>query len=339
MVDFADHISFIRLGGMLFRLLFRVIFLIMNPSAKKLTWSAAIAKRLIEASQGTRFRGMGGYSPEAFVARGQTNLFPQAKRESSLYADFFDFFAKGELAESLNDRDVLDFGCGYGGRTVEYARRGHARFVWGVEPIQTHIDLAKQYASSQGIQNVDFRLCGQTEIPIPNNSVDVVVSYDVLEHVSSPPHSISELFRVLRPGGVAYLVFPVYFGMRSHHLDYITTFPGLHWIFSANSLVQAVNQILRDDRDMTRFGTREQPAAKLSFDNRRYVLPLLNGLSGRHLKSLFSKFASIQIERHVVLRSKLGLRAVTRTISSPIFPMSVRDAVTDSVSCVLKKRD
>lgn len=38
--------------------------------------------------------------------------------------------------------------------------------------------------------------------------------YDVLEHVFPPP-SVAELLRVLRPGGTAYLVFPVYFGVRS----------------------------------------------------------------------------------------------------------------------------
>src|SRR4029077_9157407 len=65
--------------------------------------------------------------------------------------------------------------------------------------------------------------------------------YDVLEHVRSPAVSTAELFSVLKPGGTALLVFPVYLGMRSHHLDYITSLPGLHWVFSAATLVEAVN--------------------------------------------------------------------------------------------------
>jgi SAM-dependent methyltransferase len=231
----------------------------------------------------------------------------------------------------------LDFGSGYGGRTVEYARRGGARFVWGVEPAQLHTELSRQYARSLNVTNVDFRVCGETSLPLPDQSVDVVVSYDVLEHVASPPASVGELYRVLKPGGTALLVFPVYLGMRSHHLDYITTLPGLHWIFSAETLVSAVNSILRNDQGMMRFGTPEQPAPRKSFDNRRLVLPLLNGLSTCHLSDLFARFSILGIKRHMVLRSRPGFRVITATLAAGWAPMWLRDAVTDSLSCVLRK--
>lgn len=110
--------------------------------------------------------------------------------------------------------------------------------------------------------------------------------------------------RVLRPGGIALLVFLVYLGMRSHYLDYITTLPGLHWIFGADTLVSAVNSILNENPKMTRFGTCRQPAPRMSFDGRRQVLSLLNSLGGSHLCELFRRFSVLQINRHVVLRSK-----------------------------------
>ena len=153
----------------------------------------------------------------------------------------------------------------------------------------------------------------------------------------SPPASVDEMFRVLRPGGTAFLVFPVYLGMRSHHLDYVTALPGLHWLFSADSLVQAVNAILDEDKDMKLFGTRRQPKPELSFDGTRRVLPMLNGLSGGHLTRLFAKFTDVQIRRHVVLRSRPRLRAATDFLSGRYSPMWLRDAVTDSMSCVLRK--
>ena len=290
------------------------------------------------AAQQSRFRGLGGYSPEAFTAKHCEDPFPQATREGSLYHEFFALFSPAFDAEArLQGKVVLDFGCGYGGRTVEYARRGKAALVYGVEPLPRHTELAQQYAASLDVANVEFRTCGETSVPLPDRSVDVVVSYDVLEHVTSPAASIAELFRVLRPSGIALLVFPVYLGMRSHHLDYLTTLPGLHWLFSADTLVRAVNSILSEDTDLARFGTREQPPAGQSFDGRRSVLPMLNGLSGRHLRDLFQAFKVLSVRRHVVLRSKPGLRHLTGMGSGPWAPMWLRDALTDSVACVLQR--
>jgi SAM-dependent methyltransferase len=310
----------------------------MKHVEQPLTFAARCARNILLATQGSRFRGVGGYSPEAFAARRDSKPFPQASRESSLYRDFFAFFQGVFDAEAeIRGKTVLDFGSGYGGRTVDYARLGGARFVWGVEPAQIHTDLAQQYAMSLNVNNVEFRTCGETSVPLPDESVDVVVSYDVLEHALSPPASVEELFRVLRPGGIALLVFPVYLGMRSHHLDYVTSLPGLHWIFGADTLVSAVNSIICEDLDMTRFGTRKQPTPRMSFDGRRRVLPMLNGLGGSHLLNLFQKFSIVKISRHVVIRSKPGLRVVTNALSSAWFPMWLRDAVTDSVSCVLRK--
>jgi SAM-dependent methyltransferase len=197
--------------------------------------------------------------------------------------------------------------------------------------------MAQQYMQSVNGANVEFRICGQTTVPLPDRSVDVVVSYGVLEHVASPGASVLELLRVLKPGGIALLVFPLYWGMRAHHLGYISTLPGLHYFFSAHTLVQAVNSILANDADMSRFGTAKQPGPLIGFDGRSYVLPNLNGLSGSHLKSLFSLFSVISIQRLVILRSKPRLRKITATLAKPWAPTWLRDAVTDSVSCVLLK--
>ena len=167
----------------------------------KLGLSARLARTLILASQHSRFRGVGGYSPEAFAKRGSAAAFPQATRESSLYEDFFQFFrGRFDVEAAIRGRDVLDYGSGYGGRTVDYARRGGARHVWGVEPVESHITLAEQYAASLGVHNVGFKVCGATTVPLPDASVDVVLSYDVLEHVQSPPASVAEIQMVLATG-------------------------------------------------------------------------------------------------------------------------------------------
>jgi len=295
-------------------------------------FSAYFAKQLIRISQHTPFRGRSGYSPEEFRQRGDMRPFPQADRERSLFRDFFDFFPGIDLEREVTDKDVLDFGCGYGGRTIEYARR--ARSTIGVEPMKRHIDLASAYADSLGITNVHFRLCTNTEILLPDTSIDVVVSYDVLEHVQSPPASVAEIYRVLRPGGKAFLVFPAYLGAASHHLDYISTLPGLHWIFSARTLVKAVNTMLMQD---SRFGKPSYTEPRIAFDGTREVLPSLNGLSGHHVGDLFRAFHIEQFKKHALLRRrKVG--AITSWLTAHL-PHTLGDMLTASISCVLRKPD
>lgn len=307
----------------------------MIAEAPQLTLAPTLARRIILAAQRTRFRGIGGYSPAAFAAKGDDRPFPQAERESEYFRDFFAMFPKFDLDNVVCDKDILDFGSGYGGRTVDYARISGARSVIGVEPIERHIELSRKYAEAIGVTNVDFRICGQTTIPLDTESVDVVVSYDVLEHVASPPDSVRELYRVMRPGGFAFVVFPVYFGLVSHHLDYITSLPGLHWVFSADSLVSAVNSILAEND----FGTSRQPPPARSFDDKRNVLPTLNGLSGWHLPRLFRHFRVVQIERRAILSSRPVLRSITSALTSRFVPIIIRDALTGSVVCVLQKPD
>lgn len=307
-------------------------------NSTRLGISGWCAKFVLRSVQRSGFRGLGGYSPEAFAARRDSSAFPQATREASLYSDFFDFFqGRFDAVGAIRGASVLDFGCGYGGRTVEYARRGGAQIVFGVEPLELPIAKAQQYAVQQNVENVQFRVCGDTTIPLPADSVDVVLSYDVLEHVLSPPASMMELHRVLKPGGLALLVFPVYLGMRSHHLDYMTTLPGLHWVLSAETLVKAVNSLLEGDVGMAQFGTSLQPPPRKAFDGGRYVLPGLNGLSGRHFGELFASFEVVELTRHLVLRSRPRLHPITKVMAQSWAPIWLRDAVTDSVACVLRK--
>jgi SAM-dependent methyltransferase len=297
--------------------------------------SIRIARLLIRASQYTPFRGRGGYSSAAFANRGIQSSFPQAEVEAKRCGDFFGFFGDQRIRSHLMGRDVLDFGSGYGGRTVEYARSYGARRVWGIEPFPNVVAASTNYARSQGASNVEFRVCGHFEIPLSSESVDTVVSYDVLEHVLDPRRSVGEMHRVLRPGGMAYLVFPVYSGAFSHHLDYITLLPGLHWIFSADTLVEAVNSILAEN-DVSRFGTQPQPRPSSSFNGQRTVLPGLNGLDGEHLATLFDAFRIVRVHRHGLLR-RMQTRSRTMAMISSLAPLSIQDPLTSSVSCVLQK--
>jgi SAM-dependent methyltransferase len=296
--------------------------------------TGAIAKWIILQAQKTNRKGLGGYSEESFAIQGDTRPFPQADSERAQFEDFFGFFPDFDLKGALRDKEVLDFGCGYGGKTVEYKLQCEAKRVCGVEPFEHVIELSRKYAESRGAHGVEFKVCGHTEIPYPDASFDVVLSHDVLEHVQDPRLSLAEIRRVLRPGGLSVNVFPVYLGAFSHHLDYIVRVPGLHWVFSPRTLVRAVNYVLARN---PQFGTALQPEPGRSFDGSREVLPSLNGLSGEHFDTIFQGFEVLSLKRRIFLSSRVGLGWITTTLAYPSFPHQLRDAVTSSVSCILRK--
>ena len=298
--------------------------------------TARLVRLIMLRAQETRH--VGRYSQEDCSTSNKLILFAQAQTESKDFESFFGLFPEYLIKEALIGKEMLDFGSGYGGRTVEYKLCG-AKRVCGIEPFENMIELSRRYAESRGL-DVEFKVCGHREIPYPDESFDIVLSYDVLEHVEDPRVSIAEIRRVLRPGGLSLNVFPVYYGARSHHLDYIMNVPGLHWLFSARTLVNAVNSILSEN---PHFGTTvngvvtRQPEPRRSFDESYYVLPNLNGLSGWHLKELFEGFETISLVRHPIRSSKPRLTRIAAAVAPSSLPTIIRDAATQSVACVLRK--
>ncbi|MCS7309693.1 MAG: arsenite methyltransferase [Armatimonadota bacterium] len=97
---------------------------------------------------------------------------------------------------------VLDLGCG-GGMDVLLAARlvGPSGMVYGLDMTEEMIALATRNAEKLGVTNVRF-LWGEIEaIPLPDASVDVVISNCVLNLVPDKARAFREIWRVLKPGG------------------------------------------------------------------------------------------------------------------------------------------
>jgi arsenite methyltransferase len=97
---------------------------------------------------------------------------------------------------------VLDLGSGGGLDVLLSARRvGPAGKAYGLDMTTEMLDLARANARQAGAQNVEF-LRGQIEaIPLPDGSVDVIISNCVINLSPDRPAVFAECFRVLRPGG------------------------------------------------------------------------------------------------------------------------------------------
>jgi SAM-dependent methyltransferase len=180
---------------------------------------------------------------------------------------------------------VLDLGCGYGGRTIGYATLYQAARVVGVEVYPHVVERCQEFADSLSAHNVKFLLSTQDRLPVDDGTFDIVVSYDVMEHVEDPAKMLSEVYRALRPGGRFLLVFTPYWGALSHHLGFVTKIPGVHWFFDARTLVDAANRFLLTEAGK-RLGTKPIGTARQSFDNRRLCPPGINGMTTREFLSL-----------------------------------------------------
>jgi SAM-dependent methyltransferase len=97
---------------------------------------------------------------------------------------------------------VLDLGSGGGIDVLLSARRvGPAGKAYGLDMTSEMLDLARANAREAGAENVEF-LRGQIEaIPLPDGSVDVIISNCVINLSTDRPAVFAECFRVLRPGG------------------------------------------------------------------------------------------------------------------------------------------
>ena len=106
------------------------------------------------------------------------------------------------LAELKAGETVLDLGSGGGIDVLLSARRvGPTGKAYGLDMTDEMLALARENQARSGLTNVEF-LKGEIEhIPLPDNSVDVIISNCVINLSADKDRVIAEAFRVLKPGG------------------------------------------------------------------------------------------------------------------------------------------
>jgi 2-polyprenyl-3-methyl-5-hydroxy-6-metoxy-1,4-benzoquinol methylase len=102
--------------------------------------------------------------------------------------------------------DVLDIGCGYGW-FEHFALSNGAGSIVGVEPTEDDLATARAWIQDD---RASFQVVGATALPFADASFDIVVMWEVLEHLprQSEPTAFAEVARVLRPGGRLFLSTP-----------------------------------------------------------------------------------------------------------------------------------
>ncbi len=130
-------------------------------------------------------------------ALGETEGLPEAALNASLGCG-----NPTALAELHEGEVVLDLGSGGGIDVLLSARRvGPTGKAYGLDMTDDMLDLARRNQRDAGVENVEF-LKGEIEaIPLPDASVDVIISNCVINLSSDKARVLREAFRVLKPGG------------------------------------------------------------------------------------------------------------------------------------------
>ncbi|MCH1865525.1 arsenite methyltransferase [Nocardioides sp. CFH 31398] len=97
---------------------------------------------------------------------------------------------------------VLDLGSGAGGDVLISARRvGPSGRVYGLDMTPEMLELARRNAAAAGVDNVEFLEGYLEDVPLPDRSVDVVISNCVINLAADKRVVLAEAARVTRPGG------------------------------------------------------------------------------------------------------------------------------------------
>ena len=97
---------------------------------------------------------------------------------------------------------VLDFGCGPGTLTIDLARMVEPGEVHGVDMEASQVELANSSAEAGGLHNVTFHVGDATDLPFDDDSFDIAHCHSVLMFVPDTRSLLTEVMRVLKPGGI-----------------------------------------------------------------------------------------------------------------------------------------
>ena len=108
-------------------------------------------------------------------------------------------FLMGRLIEGER---VLDVGCGAGFDTLQAAlQAGPTGSVIAVDMTEPMLEKTRAGAQAMGLENVDCRLGYAEQLPVEDGSIDVVISNGVINLCPDKVAVMTEIARVLRPGG------------------------------------------------------------------------------------------------------------------------------------------
>jgi len=189
---------------------------------------------------------------------------------------------------------LLEIGCGMGSDLVQFARGG--AICTGIDITPRSIEITRHRFALNGLHG-NFILSDGERLPFPSESFDVVYSNGVLHHTPDTEGAISEIQRVLRPGGIAKVM-----------------------LYHRNSLNYWVEIVLRRGllrAEFLRGRSAEDIMSRVVEHTEHEATPLVKVYSRKEAQSLFGAFTDVKVEVEQLLREEL--RFLSPLISQSLF--------------------
>jgi len=106
------------------------------------------------------------------------------------------FYSPGEV----RGKTVLDAGCGTGIFSAIFARNGAGQ-VTGIDISPGSLETARRLKDKFGLSNARFERRDMLRLPYPDAAFDIVWAWGTVHHTTNPLGAVTELLRVLKPGG------------------------------------------------------------------------------------------------------------------------------------------
>ena len=139
-------------------------------------------------------------------------------------------------------KHVLDVGCGTGAYTLEIARE--ASSVFGIDITQGFLRAFQSHLTNAN--HIRIAQSASEHLPFADNSFDIIICIETLEHVTSERHTLQDMRRVLRDDGVLLLAIPnKRYPFETHGLKYVRHG---HWVPFASWLPKRVHDRIASAR-------------------------------------------------------------------------------------------
>jgi SAM-dependent methyltransferase len=172
--------------------------------------------------------------------------------ENKIVSDDLDMdSALSQLSKSLprfpaliNDKEILDFGCGTGYQSVALARMG-AKHVVGVDINKTFLAVAQKLAAQVGVANkVDFKQHVDDSL---ERRFDIVISQNSMEHFSDPAGALATMKGALKDHGVILITFgPPWFAPFGSHMHFFVKMPWVNIFFDERTIMSVRREFKHD---------------------------------------------------------------------------------------------
>lgn len=201
--------------------------------------------------------------------------------DNSRYDEYAPWMRSALEFDKYPKNKILEVGFGMGTDLFQFAKAGSV--VAGIDLSQKHLEIAKKRFSLYGV-DADLRLGDAENIPFNNEVFDVVYSFGVIHHTPDTKKAINEIYRVLKPGGVA--IISVY---HKYSAFYFFKILG-PYIYKLRFLKESYRSTL------SRIEHREYSDA----------CPLVKLYSRRKLKKMLRKFKDVRVQCFHLKRGYFG---------------------------------